>query len=374
MEVTEAPYTDKELEGILQQWISNTTDYEYTHLIEARANAWKMYLAEEGQSILASKEGFSSAIATDLADVTEAVLAQIMPAFSAGDVVEFTPMAMGDEDQADAETMACNTMFLQHNTGWQSMYQALKSALLFRNGIIKVYVEETDEGQQLRIYPVETGRFMIDPNWDQQNIQDVTFVGERKGQLTRSDLIGMGIPAEKLEGLGNSTDADNWQEDLMAKQVGGFTDSSHNPTRDADRIEIIDVYLKIDLSGDGEATQMRYLVGVSGDSVQKILLEEQTEIIPYATGTAFMVPNRWSGLSLYDKLKELVLNKSHTLRQWIDNSAIVNNSRYAATEGMVNMDDLLNMRPGGVVRTKDPMAVTPIPGIDQGQSLGALLS
>ncbi|MCP4275260.1 MAG: hypothetical protein GY779_02770 [Gammaproteobacteria bacterium] len=370
---TQAPYTEDELQSVLQTWINNAVSFDETDLVENRTKAWQMYLMQYPDQVLPSKDGFSSAMATDLADSVEAVLAQIMPAFSSDCIVEFTPMGIGDEDQADAETMACNQMFMQSNAGWTQMYTALKSALLFKNGIIKVWVEEGENGRTFEIEAVETARFLIDSNHNEQDIQGVSFCGERKGQLTRSDLIGMGIEPEKLENLGTAgTGA--WQSDLIAKQVGEITDFADSPTEDQDKIEVIDCYVKIDLTGNGKATQMRYLVAVDSESVQTILLEEPVEFIPFATGTAFIVPNRWSGLSLYDKLKELVLNKSFTLRQWLDNSNIVNNSRYEAVEGQVNMDDALNVRPGGIVRTKAPGSLNPVAGIDQGASLGSLLT
>jgi hypothetical protein len=46
--------------------------------------------------------------------------------------------------------------------------------------------------------------------------------------------------------------------------------------------------------------------------------------------------------------------KSTVMRQLLDNMYLTNNNRVAIMDGMVNMDDLLTTRPGGVVRTKQP--------------------
>ncbi|MCP4277666.1 MAG: hypothetical protein GY779_15070, partial [Gammaproteobacteria bacterium] len=115
---TQAPYTEDELQSVLQTWINNAVSFDETDLVENRTKAWQMYLMQYPDQVLPSKDGFSSAMATDLADSVEAVLAQIMPAFSSECIVEFTPMGIGDEDQADAETLACNQMFMQNNSGW----------------------------------------------------------------------------------------------------------------------------------------------------------------------------------------------------------------------------------------------------------------
>ena len=42
------------------------------------------------------------------------------------------------------------------------------------------------------------------------------------------------------------------------------------------------------------------------------------------------------------------------MRQLLDNMYLTNNNRVAVMDGMVNMDDLLTTRPGGIVRTKQP--------------------
>jgi hypothetical protein len=42
------------------------------------------------------------------------------------------------------------------------------------------------------------------------------------------------------------------------------------------------------------------------------------------------------------------------MRQLLDNMYLTNNNRTAVMDGMVNLDDLLTTRPGGIVRTKQP--------------------
>jgi hypothetical protein len=49
---------------------------------------------------------------------------------------------------------------------------------------------------------------------------------------------------------------------------------------------------------------------------------------------------------------DIQLIKSTITRQLLDNAYLANNGRYEALDGMVNMDDLLTNRPGGIVRVK----------------------
>tara|TARA_B110000305_G_scaffold121414_1_gene136131 strand:- start:339 stop:1409 length:1071 start_codon:yes stop_codon:yes gene_type:complete len=49
------------------------------------------------------------------------------------------------------------------------------------------------------------------------------------------------------------------------------------------------------------------------------------------------------------------------MRQLLDNMYLTNNNRVAIMDGMVNLDDLLTSRPGGVVRTKQPPSQVMMP-------------
>ena len=56
----------------------------------------------------------------------------------------------------------------------------------------------------------------------------------------------------------------------------------------------------------------------------------------------------------------LPLVRSTLTRNLLDNMYLANNGRFQIVEGQVNVDDLLTNRPGGIVRTRSPSALTPI--------------
>ena len=64
------------------------------------------------------------------------------------------------------------------------------------------------------------------------------------------------------------------------------------------------------------------------------------------------MPHRFYGRSVSELVEDIQLMKSTVMRQLLDNMYLTNNNRVAVMDGMVNMDDLLTSRPGGVVRTK----------------------
>jgi hypothetical protein len=76
--------------------------------------------------------------------------------------------------------------------------------------------------------------------------------------------------------------------------------------------------------------------------------------IPFVTVTPIPMPHRFYGRSIAELVEDVQLMKSTVMRQLLDNMYLTNNNRVAVMDGMVNMDDLLTTRPGGIVRTKQP--------------------
>jgi hypothetical protein len=73
------------------------------------------------------------------------------------------------------------------------------------------------------------------------------------------------------------------------------------------------------------------------------------------------MPHRFYGRSVSELVEDIQLVKSTVMRQLLDNMYLTNNNRVAIMDGMVNLDDLLTSRPGGVVRTKQPPSQVMMP-------------
>ena len=57
---------------------------------------------------------------------------------------------------------------------------------------------------------------------------------------------------------------------------------------------------------------------------------------------------------------DIQLEKSTITRQSLDNMYLTNNARVGAVDGQVNLDDLLNATPGGIIRMKSANALYPL--------------
>jgi len=350
-----------------------------TGLAESRKKAWKYYMGKPRGDEDADRSQVQS---LDLADQVEHTLAQMMSAFTTDTPAEFEPDAPNDDSQAETESAAVNKIIMEDNPGYEVLYQAIKSALLFKNGIIKVWVDETvtqetatfdnlegdeaalleaaskdevevetdgesltvildKEVKNLLVEPVEVANFIYTANWHKQDLQDIPFCAERKF-LTRSDLIDMGFSKSKVAMLAPHTG--NEQSDAQAKHVGQYSPAATSTTKGQDLIECHEAYVMLpDKLNEGSSSSERWRVFMAGEST--ILDKEKVTIVPYVSGTAFIMPNRFAGLSLFDKLKEIQDIKTAGLRQFSDNQAYINSGRFFV-KGDVNREELGISAPG----------------------------
>ena len=210
-------------------------------------------------------------------------------------------------------------------------------------------IKRTSMGGKIKIESVPPEEFLIDRN--AKSIDDATFVSH-KVLMSRSDLVAMGYDEEEVKNLPRSdTDIYNTEEIVRERNideypVDNYTDSS------TEKVLIYESYIKYDYDEDGIA-ELRRIVS-AGDSGSMVLENMPCDNIPFVTVTPIPMPHRFYGRSISELVEDIQLMKSTVMRQLLDNMYLTNNNRVAIMDGMVNMDDLLTTRPGGVVRTKQP--------------------
>jgi hypothetical protein len=406
--------TEDELKQAVYNEIFQAEGYETDELAAMREDALNYYNQSPG--VAPSAPGRSAVRSGDVADMVEAVTAQIMPSFEGQDIGHFEPMSEDDVEQANSESDAVNYVVLRQNNGFYEIQQAIKDALLLRNGFLKVYLDEkldtrTEKYDMLtemqwgqlnmsaveNIDQVDNGHTVeggerddmpgfyeatvtiktterkiavssVDPvnmswsqGWDSIYLQECPFVSEREW-CRRSDLVEMGYNKDLVASLPPGgyigTDAG---ENARSRDNSGLAYDGQEPSQDL--IEKHECYIRIDKNGDGIGELLKVVVA------SNVLLEwEEAEYVPYASGSPFVYPHRFNGLSLYDKLKSVEDAKTSAIRQLLDNQNHANNSRVGYVEGMVNEDHLTNSRPGGGVAIESPDALVPFPFTDVGPS------
>jgi hypothetical protein len=177
------------------------------------------------------------------------------------------------------------------------------------------------------------------------------FVEHRtKKSLSKIREMGYMVPDD----IADNSEAD-WTEERFERfrfddaDAGRTTETSDPASRE---VWFCEAYLYVDYDGDGFAEYRKV------SKIGSTLLDNvEFDSLPIIGGSAIVMPHKHHGLSIHDLVKDIQLIKSTITRQLLDNAYVANNGRMVVLDGMVNMDDLLNVRPNGIVRSKAMNAV-----------------
>jgi hypothetical protein len=400
-----AKLTDPEIRAFLDEEIRGAVGYNSSELSNQRKTALEYYYGEPfGNEV----EGRSQYVSRDVADTIEWIMPSLMRIFTGGDtIVRFEPQGPEDEKNAQQATDYVNHVFQRQNDGFLTLYTWFKDALLSKNGFVKVYWEnyteyktETYESlsddefamllQDPDVEPVEhTEDVTVDPMGVTQRVHSVKlrkktetgkccvvpvppeevlvnrypvaplkrnrFIAHRR-RVSISEIVEMGLMTkEEAESLPSYEDED-FNEERISRYSFDETDDADAPTNSGSRyVWLAECYVKLDVDGDGIAELRK--ITMAGD---RLIENEETDSCPFVTITPILLPHKLYGMSVADLVMDLQLLKSTVFRQILDNMYLANNGRYMALDGMVNIDDLLTSRPGGIVRVKTFDAVKPM--------------
>lgn len=230
--------------------------------------------------------------------------------------------------------------------------QALQDVdVSFYNIKVKIHSEEGTA----KCVPVPPEEFRVNSDHASPSLADARFTCHEQYTITATDLIELGVPEEIVDDLpkanvSTNTEATNRKFQNFNNQTNLFDDS-------VKQIHFCDIWMKVDFDGDGIA-ELRH-IWLAGED--KILLNEYCDDHPFTSCSPIIVPHRWEGVSLHDRIKQIQDIGTSIWRNILDNFYRANNNRTIVVENQVNMDDLLNPRPSGAVRARNVDAVKPFP-------------
>jgi hypothetical protein len=133
---------DIELIGALESELENSLGYNSgVDPSSERSTALDYYYSRKrGDEV----KGRSQVVSSDVSDMTDATLAQMMQAFVHDTVAHFEPEGVEDVQQAQLETEAINYAFMEWNRGYNILRDAAFDALLLKNCAAKVYWDEEE--------------------------------------------------------------------------------------------------------------------------------------------------------------------------------------------------------------------------------------
>ncbi len=401
-----AKMTDDELVAIAAREAFQSLGFLSGRLSEERRLAMAYYNGEPyGDEI----DGSSAVVTTEVRDTIEAMLPSFLKTFMGSeDVVEFEPETPSDEASAKQATDYCNYIFTKDNNGFHVLYSLFKDAFLSKLGVTKVYWSETERVREERYTGLYDPQFVAltevdevevaehseyqgqiaqaDPGTGQTQMMPATqhdVVLKRKSKVKRvklqpvppeqfmvsrrattsedaimlgdwmlytaSELVAEGYDKDLVDSLPSAAETTFNEERIQRFIVDDDAPELGDDSQDgqARRIWVGDLYLKVDYDGDGIAELRR--VRLAGMENGKLLENELADGQPYAYFSPIPMTHKFYGLSIADVTRDMQLIKSTVTRQLLDNMYRTNNARSAVSD-KVNMDDLLNPVPGGVVR------------------------
>jgi hypothetical protein len=132
-------------------------------------------------------------------------------------------------------------------------------------------------------------------------------------------------------------------------------------------------WMLVDKDGDG-FTERRFVLRLQN----KILYDEECDEVPICTGTPIIRPHTWDGMSVAEEMSDLQLLHTELMRGVVNNAYASNNPRKVVltdNEGnpFADVDDLLDGRMGGVIRTKRMDGISMEPTAYVGNDMEPLL-
>jgi F0F1-type ATP synthase membrane subunit b/b' len=215
-----------------------------------------------------------------------------------------------------------------------------------------VKVKKKENKGRVKIENVPPEEFIISKKG--RTVSDTPFCAHRK-LVTRSELIAMGFDADIVEDLPANTDLTFTPERTARFSQGEQPSDYETMDKSMQEVEVFECYIRTDKDGDGIA-ELRKVIYAGNE----ILDDEEIDYVPFCSVCPFPLPHKFFGHSMADRTMDLQLIKSTITRQILDNLYLTNNARIAAVDGQVNLDDLLTVTPGGIVRVKNPNALNPI--------------
>lgn len=400
---------EEEIKSIVQRELQDGLGGLGSQVSEERRMAIRMYY---GRPLGNEIRDRSQVVMMDVLEVVEWTMPSLMRMFTGGmNIVRFKPNRPEDQRNADLASRYINYTFMNRMNGFQILYDWFKTALLEKNGIVKVYFKEErkpivtsytglteDELTELLdnddVEPVSvdsheeeiegigpvtlydmtmrewktTRGVAVDGIAPEEFISarrmivlddDSPFTAQRK-KMTVSQLVSMGIDFDEIANLPND-DSPEYSQGRTER----LSEDETYPVSTAERSDVAsrelwvaDCYIKLDEDGDGYSELRRILI--VGEQSIHILIDEEYNQNPFCSITPVPMPHKFYGMSLADLVMDLQQIRSTILRQIMDHIYLSTNPRLAILEGQVELDDLLTVRPGGLVRQRSLGAIEPI--------------
>jgi len=392
MATLDAPLSHAELAAMLAEDERMALSFRDSTLADEQAVAIDYY---EARPFGDEEEGLSQVVTPEVAEVVDYMTISVSRTIVAGDrVVEFESAEADAQAAAEEATAAVTYCFMKQQDGYRVIHDWIQSGLIEKIGIAKTCaethetvrkhrglvsedqlaalhaggaeivaatdhgdgsfeVEMVERGVETRFvdYPVPSEEFLFAARTRHEDDSD--YLCHRSAK-SLSDLIAMGFDRATVECL----PADAMTISLDSRSTARWLDETSVAPAGMRRVWLREEYKRVDLDGDGVAELIKVF------RVDDVILDvEEVDENPFVVWCPFPRAHRMVGHSLADKVMDLQRVKSVILRQQLNGLYLTNNPRmYVPQDCMTDdtIDDLLTVRPGGLVRGKGASKPEPL--------------
>lgn len=375
----------------IKELLKNCVGYDGDELQTSRKQAYDYYFQRPRGDEL---PGRSEIVSGDLSSMVEGNLAEMIEPLSNKRIAEFCAYDAGDVEQAACESDCVHEMLFKRQNGFIELTCAIKDAMMLRNGVVKVYVDErtfkqrftrenvdplivTDVLDQLgdvdvhqfvpdpdsdtgtgklsatvkkmvrkfRVEALAPENFLYPKDWHKQDLDGIPFCAERHVE-TRSALIERGFDKKKVDRIRKYGAISNTTQDArLPRNIS--TNNLMSLDNSQELVEWYECYVRLD---DGTGASQLHCISISDKDILDD--EDDVSLVCYATGVAIINPHTFMGISLHDKLKSTQDSTTALTRALMDNLNATNKNRTAHFDDIVEEDDLTDGRVNGSIRVK----------------------
>ena len=303
--------------------------------------AFKDALTVKNSATMWRKETIETVSSIPFKNASEEMIAMLLQDAEDGEVTEATPAPVINQQTQQPEM---DLMTGQPMMGYSGR------------------IKKTEKKTVIKVESFSPEDLLVERDWTSPLLADCPYVA-RMMRVTMTDLVSMGLkcdPSDLRASDSTEYSADGNSSLFGANKSDSTTDSNYD---DSDDDAMAEGWLRVEFvlaDKDGDGVAERLCVYRLKD---KILKCEVTSHVPIATFSPIMNTHRWDGMSMAEAVSDLQRLHTELLRQTLNNLYLTNNPRTkvltdANWSPFANIDDLLDSRPGGVIRQRDVNAVT----------------
>lgn len=396
---------DQQVQGIVSDAIRNAKSFITDEISPVRIKCSRYF---EGEVDIGQEAGRSGIVKTVVRDTVRAVKPSLMRIFlSHSKAVEFLPREENDIESSQQATEFLNYKF-QHLGGYNLLRDAIHEALIKKVGILRVYYKEEPKTEIHTYDYLDDTTFAVltsDPEveiieheevYEKQTLEDGIeteslhhnckisrtkksgdlvvdavpseeffidrmaksltegefYVCGHSTEVTVSDLLDMGYDYDDVSDLSSedSRDSTNDAEVFERRRYSVTHDKDRNHTDPSSKkVLLTQAFMKMDIEGSGKAMLYSFILG--GDSYKLLEPPMLCDEVPYVALAIDPEPHTFFGRSLADIVMAEQDSATQIYREILNNLSMSNLPRMAVTDS-VNLDDLMNLELGGIVRTR----------------------